>query len=321
MRSVRVTLAILVPTLLSGCGYIHFGRLEKSPVGGGDAALAAAYSNLSTEHKILKQELLLARKEGDALRTALERGTGASAGDAAARLDETTKELAALRLSYAKLQAERASSNIAVAADSPRLRELEDKLAVSLRNYTQLQEENTRLRGDLERTRGDNVALADQLKTAAARNEQAQSALEMLNVELLAQKQARARADQAADSARAQLSVVLAKGAGDATTGQPVPATTAALQLSRSPSAGATPTAELRTDAERLRRTSESTAVATTPITPRPAVHVVAVGDTLEKLAVKYYGAAERWRAIYEANLTLLGGGQALRIGMELKLP
>jgi nucleoid-associated protein YgaU len=50
-------------------------------------------------------------------------------------------------------------------------------------------------------------------------------------------------------------------------------------------------------------------------------VHVVQTGETLEAIALRYYGSAERWRAIQEANSALLGGGQSLRAGMELKLP
>jgi nucleoid-associated protein YgaU len=50
-------------------------------------------------------------------------------------------------------------------------------------------------------------------------------------------------------------------------------------------------------------------------------VHTVQVGDTLEKISRQYYGVPERWRSIYDANRALLGNGQPLRAGMELKLP
>jgi nucleoid-associated protein YgaU len=321
MSPIRVLLALLVPTLFTGCGYIHFGRLEKTPVGG-DAALAAAYSNLSTEHKILKQELVLAHKQGDALRAALDRGTAGAGAETLARLNETNRELASLRAAYAQLQAGQAAG----ATPDARLRDLEDKLAASLRNYTQLQDENSRLRTELDRTRGENVALADQLKTSVAQNAQTRQALDMLNVEFLAEKQARARAEQAAEAARTQLGVVLAQaGSGApgtlASARESASASTAALHLTRSPTSTAAPTAELRTDAERLRRAAEADGAGPAPATPRPGMHVVQSGDTLEKIATKYYGAAERWRAIYEANLALLGGGQPLQIGMELKLP
>jgi hypothetical protein len=130
-------LPALVPLLaFSGCGYVHFGKLPKDSGAGGDAQLAAAYTDLRSEHKLLQQELALARKEGDTLRNALERGGG---GDLAARLQETTKELAALRASYVKLQNERTAAPTANTAASATARaELGEKLAATLRNYTQL---------------------------------------------------------------------------------------------------------------------------------------------------------------------------------------
>ena len=57
----RASLALAALPFLAGCGYVHFGRLPQTApmVGGGDTG--AAYSALATEHKILKQELVLAR--------------------------------------------------------------------------------------------------------------------------------------------------------------------------------------------------------------------------------------------------------------------
>jgi nucleoid-associated protein YgaU len=324
MLPTRMCLALLTASLFSGCGYIHFGRLEKSPLGGGDAALVAAYSNLSTEHKILKQELVLVRREGDALRTALERGASGTGAEAAARLNEASRELATLRAAYAKLQGERISSP--PTADPAPLRALEDKLAASLRQVTQLQDENTRLRGEVERTRGENTTLASQLKAATSRHEESRQALEMLNSELLAQKQARAQAEQAAAAARTQLSAVLAQANRNppgtlAAARESAAASSAALHLARSPTSDSVPTAELRTDTERLRRAAEPPGTSPAPATPRPATHLVQAGDTLEKLALRYYGSGELWRPIYEANLALLGGGQPLRVGTEVRLP
>ncbi|MBM3852681.1 MAG: LysM peptidoglycan-binding domain-containing protein [Verrucomicrobia bacterium] len=314
----RTLLGLIVATLVSGCGYEHFGRREANPAAGGDAALAAAYSNLSTEYKILKQELALARKEGDALRAAVDRGGAVSSVEAAARLNETTRELAALRVSYAKLQAERAAgAAVGVTAKS----------ASSALHPTELQAENTRLRGEIERARGENLALADRLKQATTRFEQAQQELAQLNTELLAVKQARGRAEQVADSLRTQLAVVVApdSGAGRAAAGsggtkESASGGLAALQLARAPTADAIPTAELRTDTERLRRASAA-ASANPPPASGARIHVVQPGETLETIALRYYGSAERWRAIHEANPALLGGGQRLRAGMELKLP
>ena len=329
MRPTRASLALLLPLVLTGCGYVHFGRLPVAPGGGNDAALSAAYSNLATEHKILKQELALVRKEGDALRVALERtgsaGSTANSADVVARLTETSRELAALRVNYAKLQNERAASapgsdraTIAAAQSA-----LEEKLAASLRNYTQLQEENARLRSEVERTRTENLGLTDQLKTAAQEAERTQLTLLQLNTDLVAQKEARARAEQVADAARSQLTAVLAHG-GNATPAATAPAAPrdstasplAGLAIAKAPPADSSPTAELRVNTERLLKAGPPT-----PVAKPPRVHVVQAGDTLEKLARQYYGAPDRWRTIYEANTVLLSNGQPLRAGMELQVP
>lgn len=318
MRLARALFAIVVPLALAGCGYVHFGRMPTPVAGQGDAAMAAAYTNLATEHKILKQELALARKEGDALRSALDRSGGRSAGvsaaEVSARLSDTTRELAALRASYAKLQGERtgaaADGNPAAAAAKT---ELEEKLAVSLRNFTELQEENARLRSEVTRTRADNESLTEKLKAAAIQAERTQATLAQLNMDLIAQKEARVRAEQTAESVRAQLGTVLAHGSAAVAAGTREPS---ALQIAKAPPAGASPTAELRLDTEQVRKPAQ-------PGTPVKAsrTHVVLAGDTLEKIAQQYYGTSDRWRALYDANLPLLKNGQSLRVGMELLIP
>jgi nucleoid-associated protein YgaU len=51
------------------------------------------------------------------------------------------------------------------------------------------------------------------------------------------------------------------------------------------------------------------------------ATHVVESGDTLEKLAGRYYGDKTRWQEIAKANKGVLKGGIALSIGMKLEIP
>ena len=338
MRPFRILAATLSLPLLAGCGYIHFGKLPKSAAT--DSELAEAYSTLTTEHKILKQELALARKEGDTLRAALDRGTSGSP-DLVARLNETTRELAALRASYAQLQAQRGSESAPTTDVTTQLKlaELEEKLASSLRNYTQLQEENTRLRGELVAARAENATLAERLTTTVARNEDAQAALAQLNTELLAQKDARYRAEQATNALRTQLSAVMAARSGPAeSTTTPATATAmggasssaglSSLQLAKAPPADTPPTAELRVSPERLRAAEAAQNAAATPPAaaepppaPRVRIHVVQSGDTLEKISRQYYGTPERWSRIYAANNDLLRDGRPLKPGMELEIP
>lgn len=49
--------------------------------------------------------------------------------------------------------------------------------------------------------------------------------------------------------------------------------------------------------------------------------HTVGRGDTLFSLAQRYYGNRSRWRDIYEANRDVLPKEDALRVGMELRIP
>ena len=58
---------------LTGCNYVHFGRIE--PVAT-DQQISAENSDLRIQKKMLQQELALARKEGDALRAALDGRAG-----------------------------------------------------------------------------------------------------------------------------------------------------------------------------------------------------------------------------------------------------
>jgi len=214
MRSHRIRPALVGLALLafSGCGYVHLGRLPAPTTTViGDEKLLKENSDLRTEKKMLQQELALSRAQGEALRSAIENRT--ADGDTSKRLtdklNETTRELATLRANYAKLQAERLSAPSAtpeeIADLKAKLGSTEDKLAGSLRNYTQLQEEISRLRTEVDQTRTQNLALTEQVKTVTAQNEQAQAALAQLNTDLLAQKDSRTRAEQDAATLRTQL--------------------------------------------------------------------------------------------------------------------
>src|SRR5205823_4430155 len=143
MRSPWISGLLVVPglLLLTGCGYVHLGRMP-GPVTTvvGDDKLMAENSDLRLEKKMLQQELALTRAQGDALRMAIE--NRAADGDTSRRLadklNETSRDLAALRASYTRLQSER-NDAVASAAEAgalkARLGETEEKLAASLRTY------------------------------------------------------------------------------------------------------------------------------------------------------------------------------------------
>jgi nucleoid-associated protein YgaU len=64
-----------------------------------------------------------------------------------------------------------------------------------------------------------------------------------------------------------------------------------------------------------------ATGAAQTTVAPL-AVHRVAQGDTLYRLAAKYYGDSARWKLIQDANPGLPGGGvKELRLDSELIIP
>lgn len=206
----RVPLVALPLLLgLGGCGYVHVGKLpEPATTVIGDDKLMKENSDLRLEKKILQQELALSRAQGDALRMTIE--NRAADGDTSRRLveklNETSRELAQLRASYAQLQSTRAAPAAGEAAAlRTQLGETEEKLAASLRNFTQLQEEISRLRNEVAVTRNENLALTEQVKVITAKNEQVQAALAQLNQDLLAQKDARLRAEQDAQTLRSEL--------------------------------------------------------------------------------------------------------------------
>jgi tetratricopeptide (TPR) repeat protein len=64
---------------------------------------------------------------------------------------------------------------------------------------------------------------------------------------------------------------------------------------------------------------------AASPAAPAPAAgvrrHVVAKGDTLQSISLRYYGTRSRFRDIYAANRDVMPNEGTLRIGMELKIP
>ncbi len=71
-----------------------------------------------------------------------------------------------------------------------------------------------------------------------------------------------------------------------------------------------------------------TTATRTTPPanpSPSPAAgvrrHVVAKGDTLQSISMRYYGTRSRFRDIYAANRDVMPNEGTLRLGMELKIP
>ncbi len=67
-----------------------------------------------------------------------------------------------------------------------------------------------------------------------------------------------------------------------------------------------------------------ATAGPTRPLPPETKggrTHVVAKGDTLFKLARKYYGDERKWKEIWEANKTRVPNRDKLEVGTKLIIP
>ena len=338
-RSLR-KLAWVVPLWLCGCGYVHFGRIAPS-----DAALRQAYSDLALRHKILRQELVIARGEEDALRTALERaraGESGASSDVIHQLEKTTTELATLRARVATLQQEKAGRADAAG----------EQATVALRN------ENTRLRQQLDAAHRENAALAGRLKQTLDRAGEAQASLQRADVELNEQTEARRRAEMALVALRSQLDAVMARAApAQPASGTEVSPQTAAsvvvnsplaaLQQAKSPPSGSVPSVEIRTTLAQARAVAAAAAEASIPASPQPAAttgverpragssaldtpptssaathpYVVQAGDTLESIAVRLYGEPSEWTKIYALNVETLSAGGGLKPGMTLVVP
>jgi len=57
------------------------------------------------------------------------------------------------------------------------------------------------------------------------------------------------------------------------------------------------------------------------PHEPRPETYVVQEGDTLFKLALRFYGRRAAWSAIRDANRTVISSDCRIKAGQQLKLP
>lgn len=66
-----------------------------------------------------------------------------------------------------------------------------------------------------------------------------------------------------------------------------------------------------------------SGAVSTAPAAATPTVQTYTVvgGDSLSKIAKKFYGNAGKWREIFEANRDRISNPDMIQIGQVLKIP
>jgi nucleoid-associated protein YgaU len=69
---------------------------------------------------------------------------------------------------------------------------------------------------------------------------------------------------------------------------------------------------------------SGSSSTAATPAgkpAPAPRTYVVQSGDSLSKIAKKFYGSANDWKRIHEANKALIKNPDVIQPGWTLTIP
>lgn len=236
------------------------------------------------------------------------------------------------------------------------LAESETKLSTALRSYTLLREELDAARktmGDLESERASLLAKVEAASTeraslsgeltaksaAAAEVDTMREQLRTALAEVAALRTTTAQLTPAATEAailREQLRQTQQQGAAAALELSQLrtrlallaPASTGSLAAPTRPGTQPVsfsappppPPAEVRTPAA----SPASGSVASGTAAPAPAgtrTHVVQAGDTLSRIATRYYGDAKRWNEIVDANRELIPSPDRLAVGMTLKIP
>ena len=211
-----------------------------------------------------------------------------------AQLNDATRELATLRVANARLRGERAPSAATVRADP-----VDEKLAASLRSHPQFKHELSGLMAEMEKARTENASMSAALKDASTKSKEASTALAPIEDELRREKASRMQAEQTAGRLREQLRII-ASALSDA-----------GLNFDTF-SVGAEPAARLETSESRLQPGSRAST---------GSKHTVREGETLERIAERYYGDSSKWRIILDANRGRLRLDGTLEPGMELEIP
>jgi nucleoid-associated protein YgaU len=210
-------------------------------------------------------------------------------------------------------------------SDSPDFQKLaadaQDKLNMSLRAYTVLQDETDQLKDKLATTTDEKASLAGQLDDAKHLADDRQASLNQ-QAQQLASLQAAAATDgkniAALHDQLRQMQNLVAQLAGENSDLK------TRLVLDAPTSSASTPSRYEPAPAPEF--APPPPGPATAPATPSPAeagprTYKVASGDTLAKISKQFYGTSTRWQEILEANHDKLRDDKSLRIGMELKIP
>jgi uncharacterized protein YidB (DUF937 family) len=78
---------------------------------------------------------------------------------------------------------------------------------------------------------------------------------------------------------------------------------------------------EERTEQPRADFSNVQSGSSSTPVPPPQQTYTVAPGDSLSKIAKRFYGDANQWRRIFEANRDQIKDPDLIHPGQELKIP
>jgi len=281
---------------------IRFGLLPIAlalvgPLSADDKAPAPAANDqaaVSADNKQLSDELALSWKENEHLKADL-----AAAKASAAKSDASASDLQK-QLDTAKAQPP--APVLSESDTAKQLADVQDKLATSLRSYSVVQDENTDLKASVEKLTGDNASLSQQLEAAKAS---------------IATLQVQAAATAQIEPLRTELRQAQDEASQLATENEQL-RTRAALQA---PGPGSTKPSPTR-PGQAAAALAAAAPVETAAPPPAPLkTYVVVEGDTLTKIARKFYGSSGRWEDILKANRDVLKDEKNLVVGSTLKIP
>jgi nucleoid-associated protein YgaU len=276
------------------------------------SAHADDVASLRADNKQLSDELASAWKEADRLKADLTSAQNAAAKSADEAAD-LRRQLDAAKAQPAKPDAAPATPAPAPAeASAPdsdaakQVADLQDKLALSLRSFSILQDENSQLKASAEKAASDNATLGQQLDAARSSitSLQAQAAataqIEPLRAELRQSQDETNRLARENEQFRTRLAVQ----SNSPTSTLPVP-----TRPGQAPALSAAPSSAPAAGA----------AAASAP--PAPRTYVVVEGDTLTRIARKVYGNSSRWGDILKANRGVVKDEKSLVVGSSLTIP
>lgn len=287
-RSLRFGMPVMT---LAMAGILHgAGQTAAAPTAG-------EVSQLRADNKQLSDELAAAWKESEKLKGDLAAAQAASAKSAGQAADLQQQLTAAQSAAAAPAQAAAPDTDSA-----KQLADVQDKLAMSLRSFSVVQDENTDLKSSVDKLTSQNAELTQQLdlSRSSIASLQAQAALTS-QIEPL-----RTEVRQAQDE--------ISSLAGE----NEQLKTRLSLQ---SPVPGSNKPAPMRPAAAEAAPAATATAPTPAPAPAAPKTYVVVEGDTLLRISRKEYGTSSRWEEILNANRDTLKDEKSLVVGSSLKIP